>query len=131
MCVFLFIFPLEALSYPASSLHLLRDSSVKTSTRFTSLAWGMVSRGVAASCTNGIVVGGMSDGAVCAWDARGVMAGDGDASMLMKIERHQASVRALAFNPHSQQQHLVAAASSDGDISIFSMETPSSPTIAK
>lgn len=109
----------------------LSHLSVKTSTRFTSLAWGMISRGVAASCANGLVVGGMSDGSVCAWDARGVIAGEGDASMLMKIERHQAPVRTLAFNPHPQQQHLLAAASADGDISIISMENTSTPTIAK
>jgi len=60
-----------------------------------------------------------------------VIAGEGDASMLMKIERHQAPVRTLAFNPHPQQQHLLAAASADGDISIISMENTSTPTIAK
>ena len=91
----------------------------------------MVTRGTAASCTSGLVVGGMSDGAVCAWDARAIMAGEGDGSMLMKVERHAAPVRTLAFNPHPQQQHLLAASSVDGDISIISLENPSSPTIAK
>jgi hypothetical protein len=58
------------------------------------------------------------------------MAGGGDDAMLIKVERHATAVRALAFNPHPQMQHLLAAASTDGDLSIISLETPAQPTIA-
>ena len=61
------------LAAPSQQCHAL--GSVKTPTRFTSLAWGLIGRGAAASCASGVIVGGMADGAVCAWDAAAVMAG--------------------------------------------------------
>lgn len=143
--------------------------SVKTATRFTSLAWGLLSKGAAAAHTSGLLVGGMADGVVTVWDAGAVLSGAwragvvcmgvarwqrpcqfrrplaalthtrcgpsplsgaGEQSTIAVIERHQAAVRTLAFNPHASALHLIAAGSADGDISIINLESPSAPTIA-
>lgn len=50
--------------------------------------------------------------------------------MITVIERHNAAVRGIAFNPHSSLNHLLAAGSADGDISIINLENPKAPTVA-
>jgi hypothetical protein len=64
------------------------------------------------------------------WDAGALLAGSGDAAALAAIERHQGAVRAVQFNPHAAAQHLLAAGSADGDISIINLDTPGQPTVA-
>lgn len=57
-------------------------------------------------------------------------AGAGEAAALTVVERHQAAVRAVQFNPHSSSQHLIAAGSLDGDLSIVNLDNPGAPSIA-
>ena len=104
--------------------------SVKTSNRFSSLAWGALPRPGADGREHGLIVGGMSDGIVSVWDAGGLLQGAGEQATLAVIERHAAPVRSVQFNPHASAQHLLAAGSTDGDISIVNLETPGAPTIA-
>lgn len=89
-----------------------------------------MSKAAAAQYPQGVIVGGMADGNIFVWDAAAVMKGAGEHATIAFIDRHQAAVRALAFNPHVSAQHLIAAGSADGDISIINLETPGAPTIA-
>ena len=112
--------------------HLLAPArSVKTATRFGSVAWG--AKGGSGGA--GLVAGGMSDGTVRVWDggallSRGGGGGGDDAGVLAIIERHGASVRAMQFNPHGSSQHLFASGSADGDVSVVNLEAPGAPTVA-
>lgn len=103
--------------------------SLKTPTRFSSLAWGSPAK---ANSTNklGLLVGGMSDGIINVWDAAKITEDAGEASVITVIERHSTAVRAVAFNPHDSLNHLLAAGSADGDISIINLENPTVPTVA-
>jgi hypothetical protein len=100
--------------------------SLSTSARFSSLAWG--------GRDGGLLGGGMADGSVAVWDSGALLRGDGgpagDGALLSVIERHGASVRALAFNPHATAGHLLAAGSADGDVSVINLESPGAPTVA-
>jgi hypothetical protein len=50
--------------------------SVKTRTRFSSIAWGPgASRSSGTSLTHGLIVGGMADGVVSVWDAGALLQG--------------------------------------------------------
>ena len=79
---------------------------------------------------SGLIVGGMADGVVNVWDAAALMNGSGDNAAVAMIERHATSVRCVQFNPHQAAQHLIAAGSTDGDISIINLDAPASPTVA-
>ncbi len=46
------------------------------------------------------------------------------------ISRHQTAVRALQFNPNAAAEHLLAAASVDGELSIINLDSPASPVLA-
>lgn len=108
-------------------------NSVKTATRFSSLAWGPMttrSGGQNPSAPHGLIVGGMSDGIVSVWDAGALLQGAGEHAQLARVERHKAAVRSVQFNPHVASSHLLAAGSADGDISIINLENPSMPTVA-
>ena len=86
-----------------------------------------MSSAASAQYPQGLLVGGMSDGAVSVWDVAAIMRGEGEHAAVAEIIKHASAVRSLAFNPH--HPHLIAAASADGDISIISLETPSKPVI--
>lgn len=101
-------------------------ASLKTQARFSSVAWGAMSSKPA--LRHGLVAGGMADGAVMLWDAAAVSAGGLDA--IATISRHQSAVRALQFNPNAAAEHLLAAASIDGEISIINLDVPASPVLA-
>jgi protein transport protein SEC31 len=101
--------------------------SIKTQTRFTSLAWGLASDAASEKYSSGLLVGGMSDGKLNVWDAAALLRGEGDDALITVIENHQTAVRSIAFNPLLQS--LVAAASGDGNISIISLENPSAPVL--
>ena len=79
---------------------------------------------------HGLIVGGMSDGIVNVWDAASLLGGATDGAAIAMIERHSVAVRAVQFNPHPAAQHLIGAASIDGDISIINLESPGQPTVA-
>ena len=79
---------------------------------------------------HGLIVGGMADGVVNVWDAATLVGGAPDGGAVAMIERHSAAVRAVQFNPHPAAQHLIGAASIDGDISIINLESPGAPTVA-
>jgi protein transport protein SEC31 len=100
--------------------------SVKTSARFGSVAWG--AKG--GSDGGGLIAGGMADGILKIWDAGRLAAGDADGALITDIERHAAAVRAMQFNPHPTSQHLFAAGSADGDVSVINLESPGEPTVA-
>jgi hypothetical protein len=107
--------------------------SVKTATRFTSLAWGQESlkSTTPGAYPQGLLVGGLSDGTIAVWDAAAVMRGEGDAALLALVEHtHTAAVRSLQFNPNAHHAHLIAAGSADCTISIVDLLNPTAPVIA-
>ena len=107
--------------------------SVKTATRFTSLAWGQESlkSTTPGAYPQGLLVGGLSDGTIAVWDAAAVMRGEGDAALLALVEHtHTAAVRSLQFNPNAHHAHLIAAGSADCTISIVDLLNPAAPVIA-
>ncbi|RYG57157.1 hypothetical protein EON66_01060 [archaeon] len=78
----------------------------------------------------GLLVGGMSDGAIQVWNVQALLDGHGEHALLSSVQRHTAAVRALQFNLHPFSQHLVAAGSTDGSISIINLENPTAPSCA-
>ena len=123
--------------------------SVKTPARFSSVAWG--ARTARQSLPHGLIAGGMADGAVVLWDAGAVLAGScavrrsrlvpssartptaplaGGQDAVATISRHGSAVRALQFNPNPAAEHLLAAGSVDGDLSIINLDAPASPVLA-
>jgi len=79
-------------------------STVKTTTRFGSIAWGSTGH------DGGILAGGMMDGTVNLWSAGALLnEGAGDAAAVLASEkRHEGVVSALKFNPHEDSRHLLA-----------------------
>jgi protein transport protein SEC31 len=78
----------------------------------------------------GLIAGGLMDGSIQLWDPAGLQAGRDTAAYLASVEHHRAPLRAMQFNPHASAQHLLAAASTDGDISVVNLDSPSAASIA-
>lgn len=89
--------------------------SIKTPSRFTSLAWRDITRHHD-TLPYGLVAGGMADGSVSLWNPKALIdqgapgAAPTDVSPeIGRITRHKGSVNALQFNPHEDSSHLLAS----------------------
>lgn len=89
--------------------------SIKTPSRFTSLAWRDIARHHD-TLPYGLVAGGMADGSVSLWNPKALIdqsapgAAPTDVSPeIGRITRHKGSVNALQFNPHEDSSHLLAS----------------------
>ncbi|KAL7522204.1 hypothetical protein ACHAWX_006895 [Stephanocyclus meneghinianus] len=113
------------LTYAAGSKAPSLLSSVKTTTRFGSIAWGSTGH------DGGILAGGMMDGTVNLWSSRTLLnGGAGDAAaMLASEKRHEGVVSALKFNPHEDSRHFLASGGGTGHVLILDIENPSLPNV--
>jgi len=91
--------------------------SVKTATRFGSLAWSSGN-----DVSGSILAGGMLDGTVNLWKPSALIGGGGgdvvpEDALLASVKRHEgAAVSALKFNPHVDSSGLLATGGSTGQI---------------
>eukprot|EP00579_Thalassiosira_antarctica_P000907 CAMPEP_0201876878 /NCGR_PEP_ID=MMETSP0902-20130614/8436_1 /ASSEMBLY_ACC=CAM_ASM_000551 /TAXON_ID=420261 /ORGANISM="Thalassiosira antarctica, Strain CCMP982" /LENGTH=1129 /DNA_ID=CAMNT_0048404213 /DNA_START=68 /DNA_END=3457 /DNA_ORIENTATION=+ len=90
--------------------------SVKTATRFGSLAW---SKG---DVSSSILAGGMLDGTVNLYKPSALLGAGGgkvpsDDALLASVQQHKgAAVSALKFNPHADSPNLLATGGSTGQV---------------
>lgn len=102
-------FKLVSMDFSDPSTNMLTLGSVKTPSRFTSLAWRDIPRHHD-SCPYGVVAGGMADGSVSLWNPKHLIEGSPDTpSEIGRITRHKGAVNALQFNPHEDSSHLLAS----------------------
>ena len=105
-------FKLVSMDFADPSRNMLTLGSVKTPSRFTSLAWRDVAKHTD-TCPYGVVAGGMADGSVTLWNPKAMIdKADGApdaAAEIGKVSRHKGSVNALQFNPHDDNSHLLAS----------------------
>eukprot|EP00578_Thalassiosira_sp_NH16_P006546 CAMPEP_0181106352 /NCGR_PEP_ID=MMETSP1071-20121207/16486_1 /TAXON_ID=35127 /ORGANISM="Thalassiosira sp., Strain NH16" /LENGTH=1086 /DNA_ID=CAMNT_0023189753 /DNA_START=165 /DNA_END=3425 /DNA_ORIENTATION=+ len=89
--------------------------SVKTATRFGSLAWGKCGGG---DISSSILAGGMLDGTVNLWKPASLLGGNSseDALLASAQQRHKGGVSALKFNPHADSSTLLATGGSGGQV---------------
>lgn len=88
--------------------------SIKTATRFGSLAW---SKGDDISTS--ILAGGMLDGTVNLWKPSSLLNGANSASedaLLASVQKHKGGVSAMKFNPHSDSNNLLATGGAGGQV---------------
>ncbi|KAE9308391.1 Protein transport protein SEC31 B [Phytophthora fragariae] len=126
-------FKLVAMDLSDPSRGMVTLGSVKTASRFTSLAWRDVPRHHD-TCPYGIIAGGMADGSVSLWNPALMLdrepGTDAPASCeIGRITRHKGAVNALQFNPHEDSAHLLASGGSDGEVYIMSLEKLASPGV--
>jgi protein transport protein SEC31 len=135
-------------SKPSRSMTTL--GTVKTPSRFTSLAWRDISKHHD-TCPYGVVAGGMADGAVTLWNPKLMIdseEGSPASCEIGKISRHKGTVNAIHFNPHEDSSHLLASGGrsvvlmllfrsiilnenvySDGEVYIMSLEKLNTPGV--
>ncbi|KAF1795304.1 Ancestral coatomer element 1, Sec16/Sec31 [Phytophthora cactorum] len=126
-------FKLVSMDLSDPSRGMITLGSVKTASRFTSLAWRDVPRHHD-TCPYGIIAGGMADGSVSLWNPALMLdrepGTDAPASCeIGRITRHKGAVNALEFNPHEDSAHLLASGGSDGEVYIMSLEKLASPGV--
>ncbi|DBA02893.1 TPA: hypothetical protein N0F65_005920, partial [Lagenidium giganteum] len=125
-------FKLVSMDFSDPSTNMLTLGSIKTPSRFTSLAWREVLKHTD-TCPYGVVAGGMADGAVTLWNPKAMIDGDhkGEAGAceIGRVVRHKGAVNALQFNPHDDSSHLLASGGSDGEVYIMSLEKLASPGV--
>lgn len=101
--------------------------SIKVQNCFHSISWG--SKGTATGdFPMGVVAGGMSDGAVCLWDANRVINGGGN-PLVTRSETHTGPVLSLEFHP--KQENLLASGSQDSHLYVWDLADPSKPSVSQ
>jgi len=95
--------------------------SIKTTTRFGSLAW---SKGSGGDLNSSILAGGMLDGTVNLWKPSSLLTGASDEdALLASVQKHQnGGVSSMKFNPHSDSANLLATGGSSGQVWMISAE---------
>ncbi|KAF4318833.1 hypothetical protein JM18_006412 [Phytophthora kernoviae] len=126
-------FKLVSMDLSDPSRNMITLGSVKTASRFTSLAWRDVPRHHD-TCPYGIIAGGMADGSVTLWNPALMLDRDAGTDTpasceIGRITRHKGAVNALQFNPHEDSAHLLASGGSDGEVYIMSLEKLASPGV--
>eukprot|EP00985_Skeletonema_marinoi_P011641 scaffold5542_cov79-Skeletonema_marinoi.AAC.1 len=118
--------------------------SLKTSTRFGSIAWSTASgasSGIDGSnvTSSGILAGGLLDGTVNLWKPSSIMNDLPDATLASvtlpnnndnntNSNSSAAVVSTLKFNPHPDSRHLLATGTSSGHVYMMDCTTPSEST---
>ena len=63
-------------------------------------------------------------------EAAKILENDGvSQAQIGRVQRHTSGVRALQFNPHTDNAHLLASGGSDHEVFIMALERPDAPTI--
>jgi len=96
--------------------------SVKTATRFGSLAWST------GDIDTSILAGGMLDGTVNLWKPSALIGAAGGSvtaedALLASVQRHEGAVSALKFNPHADSSNLLATGGTAGQVWMMDMAT--------
>ena len=104
--------------------------SIKTSTRFGSLAWGAGNGDISTS----ILAGGMLDGTVNLWKPSALLQGGGsissDDALLKSVQqRHKGAVSAMKFNPHAESPNLLATGDASGKLWMMDVSQSSSVSV--
>jgi len=118
--------------------------SLKTSTRFGSIAWSTASgasSGIDGSnvTSSGILAGGLLDGTVNLWKPSSIMNDLPDATLASvtlpnnndnntNSNSSAAAVSTLKFNPHPDSRHLLATGTSSGHVYMMDCTTPTEST---
>lgn len=90
--------------------------SIKTATRFGSLAWGSGGNG-GNDISSSILAGGMLDGTVNIWKPSALLGGaSAEDALLTSVQQHKGAVSALKFNPHADSPNLLATGGSAGQV---------------
>lgn len=107
-------FKLVSMDFSDPLTNMVTLGSIKTPSRFTSLAWRDIARHHD-TLPYGLVAGGMADGSVSLWNPKALIDQHGGAAStdaspeIGRITRHKGSVNALQFNPHEDSSHLLAS----------------------
>lgn len=108
--------------------------SIKTTSRFSSIAWSKNKK-----FNLGLIAGGMDNGTISIYDPSSIIntyesnqtstsSSDG---LLTTIDRQKhGAISAMKFNPHASSPCLLATGSSLGELLISSLDNPSKPTVA-
>ena len=121
------LYPLDFSKTGDTACHAV--GSVKVSARFQSLAWSHLPAH-AAAFPYGLIAGGMENGTVNIWDPAKILENDGvSQAQIGRVQRHTGGVRALQFNPHKDNSHLLASGGTDHEVFIMALERPDAPTI--
>lgn len=92
--------------------------------RFHKLVWG--SHGMDSSVSSsGLLIGGSDNGTISIYDAKKIISGDVDDSIVFQSSKHTGPVQALDFNPFKTS--LLASGASDSEIYIWDLTNPSNP----
>ncbi|KAK1739842.1 protein transport protein SEC31-like protein [Skeletonema marinoi] len=117
--------------------------SLKTSTRFGSIAWSTASASSGIDGSNvtssGILAGGLLDGTVNLWKPSSIMNDLPDATLASvtlpnnndnntNSNSSAAVVSTLKFNPHPDSRHLLATGTSSGHVYMMDCTTPTEST---
>ena len=103
--------------------------AVQAPERFARLTWS-TTNGEFPHLKYGMLGGGLSDGTVCVWNPAQIIDSDNDASktsLMCRLNKHQGSVRGLAFNPYSAK--LLASGAADGELCIWDLGNPAQPSL--
>eukprot|EP00798_Chlamydomonas_sp_ICE-L_P017882 gene17882-24273_t len=103
--------------------------SVQAPERFNRVAWG--AKVPDAPQQLGLIAGGLADGSLLLWDAGIILdktaKAKGQNPLLAKMQKHTGGVKGLEFN--TQSPHLLASGAGDGEICIWDVVKPSTPSL--
>lgn len=88
--------------------------TVRTQSRFVSIAWSALSKS-RAEFPLGLVAGGMVDGSVGIWDPA-KLAANHPQPRIAVVQRHTGPVNGLHFNPSPASSHLLASGGADNEV---------------
>jgi len=115
------LFDLNLTSSESSAHEPVVVGTIKTSTRFASIAWSTSPNN---SFPLGIIAGGMIDGSVHIWDPHAIL--NGEPALLATIKEHgHGAVKALHFN--TIETHMLATGGSEGQVVIVDLSNPRQP----
>lgn len=100
--------------------------SVKTQSRFASVAWSTGGAALGAKFPMGIIAGGMTDGTVHLWNPKAML--DGQEPFVTSLSHGMAGpIKALQFSPLNPTQ--LAAGGANGQVMIADISNPNSPNV--
>jgi protein transport protein SEC31 len=98
--------------------------SVKTSCKFSSLAWSPMGN-YSTDFPSGLLAGGMTDGTINLWDPAKLMATHPQ-SQLSSMKHHSGAVT-VDFNPNNGSTHLLASGGADASVLVHALDRPDTP----
>lgn len=118
---------LEIRKLEFASQETVVKGSIKTSGRFTALAWSALYN-KRADFPLGVVAGGLADGTVGIWDPSKLVAGHAQ-PRIAAVQRHTGPVNGLHFNPTPGSSHLLASGGADNEVFVLALDRPDAPNV--